>query len=105
MPNLYYIHPHHEFDIDGVNYDFDISGFVIASHPKEAVNFWCVGIKDMLEIAPLELNQKLSLDGPTHFESKFTVLVRELPTDTFNAQPGFIPWDDLEPEYFTVKEI
>lgn len=103
--NLYYIHPYYEFSITDIDTtDFDISGFVLAFDPEQAVDLWCEGVHEMVEDVTIARDQKLGPNGPNPEDARTCIVVIDITFDVNGARAQFIPWDTLYKDYFTVKE-
>ena len=113
MASLYFVDTHWMFDHPELDLDRDLSFFVIADSPRDAVELWLNQINEANEltlayqcrISSAEIAAYAKGDTSKNMDQavKRCIEVRDLSFDLNFAAPMLIGWDKLEPQCFVLQ--
>jgi hypothetical protein len=112
--NLYYVHPHWLFDHPDMDLDHDHAFFIIAASPRDALELWLNQINAVHNLALSYSHQVTSADieailagtpGAGRVCAERCIEVRDVTFDLRYAMSQVIPWEELQPQSFILKEF
>lgn len=104
---LFYVTPHHTFDVDDLDEDIDTTWFVIADTVRQAAELW---IQKFNEFTGLEIayggavNAAWVIEMAEQNRADHVVEIRDLSFDAYAAH-GAVPWENILPAHFQIVEV
>lgn len=103
---LFYVTPHHQFQLDELDEDTDISWFVIADTARNAISLW---MQQFTQFTGIEISYAGAVTTEWLIElaeksrADRVLEIRDLSFDAY-ASPGIVPWESILPTHFQIIE-